>query len=201
MSGVLREIGRISTRLAHSARAPTGSPLVIFSGSWPLADSASSTVGRCPTDQTTSFILEEWDDADSFFHLVERASSGSTTPDDAAKCRALATWLDHVGPPSVLDLARTLVNDLVFGTWASRIVLGIRRRSAASASRAGELLLLHQQLLASGVPLLRRHDRRHVHLGLSSFRYSWPSRCIAGDLLLVIAHVQLDRFDAALPVQ
>jgi hypothetical protein len=87
-----------------------------------VAESASSAVGRCPTDQTTSFILEEWDDADSFFQLVERASSGSTTPDDAAKCRALAARLNHVGPPSILDLARTLVNDLVFGTWASRIV-------------------------------------------------------------------------------
>ena len=59
-----------------------------------VADSAGSTVGRCPTDQMTSFILEEWDDADSFRQLAERASSGSTTPDDAAKCRALAARLD-----------------------------------------------------------------------------------------------------------
>ena len=36
---------------------------------------------------------------------------------------------------------------------------------------AGQLLLLDQQLLAGGVPLLRRDDRRHLHFG-SSFRYS-----------------------------
>src|SRR5262249_52647314 len=37
---------------------------------------------------------------------------------------------------------------------------------------AGHLLLLDQQLLAGGIPLLRRHDRRSLHRGLSSLRYS-----------------------------
>jgi hypothetical protein len=38
-------------------------------------------------------------------------------------------------------------------------------------ARAGELLLLDQQLRTGRLPLLRRHDRRHVHLSPSSFRY------------------------------
>ena len=45
---------------------------------------------------------------------------------------------------------------------------------------AGQLLLLHQQLLARGVPLLRRHDRRHVHRAVSLFVRvlvrRWPAR-------------------------
>jgi hypothetical protein len=81
-----------------------------------------STDGRCPTDRTTSFILERWDNPGSVHDLAERASSRSTTPDDAAKCRALAARLDQVGPPGAIDLARTLVNDTVFGTWASKTV-------------------------------------------------------------------------------
>jgi hypothetical protein len=36
----------------------------------------------------------------------------------------------------------------------------------------GQLLLLHQQLPARGLPLLRRNDRRRVHGGSSSFRRS-----------------------------
>src|ERR1700709_784391 len=36
---------------------------------------------------------------------------------------------------------------------------------------AGQLLLLDQQLLAGGIPLPRRDDRRHLHFG-SSLRYS-----------------------------
>src|SRR5215210_2071297 len=39
-------------------------------------------------------------------------------------------------------------------------------------ARAGELFLLHQQFLARGLPLLRRHGRRGVHFGVPSFRYS-----------------------------
>src|SRR4051794_8007629 len=39
-------------------------------------------------------------------------------------------------------------------------------------TRARELLLLHEQLFAGGVPFLRRHDRWGVHRGPSSFRYS-----------------------------
>src|SRR5262249_48012951 len=48
---------------------------------------------------------------------------------------------------------------------------------------AGQLLLLDQQLLTGGIPLLRRHDRRSLHRGLSSLRYSAttsnrrPHRC------------------------
>lgn len=87
-----------------------------------VAQRTDSTDGRCPTDEMTSFILEQWDDSSSFRDLAQRASSGSTTPDDAAKCRALAARLDHTGPPSAIDLARTLVNDLVFGAWATKIV-------------------------------------------------------------------------------
>src|SRR5262249_44710949 len=37
---------------------------------------------------------------------------------------------------------------------------------------AGQLLLLDQQLLAGGIPLLRRYDRRSLHRCLSSLRYS-----------------------------
>jgi hypothetical protein len=37
---------------------------------------------------------------------------------------------------------------------------------------AGQLLLLDQQLLAGGIPLLRGHDQRSLHRGPSSLRYS-----------------------------
>src|SRR4051794_25704783 len=39
-------------------------------------------------------------------------------------------------------------------------------------ARAGQPLLLHEQLLARGLPLLGRDDRRHVHGESSSCRYS-----------------------------
>jgi hypothetical protein len=65
-----------------------------------------------------------------------------------------------------------------FRPWIS--AWGAREANASVVSRAalggqrvagaGVLLLLNEQLLAGGLPLLGRDDRRHVHRGLSSFR-------------------------------
>src|SRR3954470_10176149 len=45
-------------------------------------------------------------------------------------------------------------------------------------ARPGQLLLLHEQFLARSVPLLRRHDRRHVHS--SVLVSSWVGQATAG---------------------
>src|SRR6185436_11002003 len=64
------------------------------------------------------------------------------------------------------------------GGAVERVVLlnGHPRHPAARCGQriagAGQLLLLHEQLLPRCIPLLRRHDRRHLHRDPSSFRYS-----------------------------
>lgn len=86
---------------------------------WGLSLAVPIEVGRCPADKTTGFILDRWNDPDAAHALSAHAARGSTTPEDAAKCRALAVRSD---PREAQDLARALMNDPVFGVWATQIV-------------------------------------------------------------------------------
>ena len=90
---------------------------------WGLSRAAPVGAGRCPADDTTAFILDRWNNPAANQALIEHAARGSTTPEDAAKCRALAvraSVIDSSG--EARDLARALMNDPVFGTWATQIV-------------------------------------------------------------------------------
>ncbi|MEJ7784052.1 MAG: hypothetical protein WKF96_04545 [Solirubrobacteraceae bacterium] len=83
----------------------------------------SDVVGRCPTDHATSFILDRWDLSAATQELVDNARAGATTPEDAAKCLALALRLVRdTSSARAGELARRLTNDPVFGAWARRIV-------------------------------------------------------------------------------
>src|SRR5207248_67740 len=78
--------------------------------------------GRCPTDTTTAFILDRWREPGAAESLTELAARGTTTPEDAAKCRVLALRAAAKDSSAARDLARQLANDPDFGAWATQIV-------------------------------------------------------------------------------
>ncbi len=83
--------------------------------------SSAAEVGRCPTDQLTSLILERWDDHAAVPALLDAASRPSTTSEDRAKLEALA--LRQLPPSSETErLARSLVNDPVFGRAVAAMI-------------------------------------------------------------------------------
>ena len=84
-------------------------------------------------------------------HARARRRSGRR-PAAGAPRTGRAGWRDRPGPRSVL---------LVHGHPRHPAALGGQRIAGA-----GQLLLLHQQLRAGGLPFLRRHDWRGVHCGL-----------------------------------
>ena len=93
--------------------------------------SVAAIVGRCPADQTTSFILDCWERAEVdgaveavVGDLLERSESPAIATADAVKCRALSLSLaNEIGTDArLLDAARALTSDLVFGAWAAKIL-------------------------------------------------------------------------------
>ena len=83
---------------------------------------AGAVGGRCPTDAATAFILEHWEEPDASRELSEYAGRASITPEDRAKCQALALRASGETSTPRLDLARALANDPVFGTWAEQML-------------------------------------------------------------------------------
>ncbi len=79
-------------------------------------------VGRCPTDDTTNTILSSWEQPSAVDTLLTLASGSTTTPEDAAKCRALALRLVAHDTSRALTIARGLSNDPVFGAAATAII-------------------------------------------------------------------------------
>ena len=96
---------------------------------WCLQAADRGVAGACPADDVTSQIPDDWSGATTqagskVARLLDRADLGTTSPANAAKCRALALDLSggEYGEERLLAAARALSGDLTFGSWAKEIV-------------------------------------------------------------------------------